>query len=78
LAIDKGRGPGDGTVPAESGAAPTKHVLQIFRHEGEAGRHTSYDHQYSYKADIAQAATLYSIGRIVADSDWLKSNLHKA
>lgn len=76
--IDRGRGPGDGTVPAESGAAPTPHVVQIFRHEGAAKGHTSYDHQGSYKANIVQAATLYSICRMVADSDWLKANLHKA
>ena len=54
------------------------HVVQIFRHEGKAKGHTSYDHQGSYKADIVQAATLYSICRIVADSPWTKANLCKA
>lgn len=76
--IDKPRGPGDGTVPQESGAAPTPHVVQMFRHEGKAGGHTSYDHQHSYSADVTQAVTLYSIVRMVADSAWLKANLHKA
>lgn len=72
------QGPGDGTVPEESGAAPTPHVVQIFRHEGQAKGHTSYEHQHSYGADVTQAVTLYSILRIVADSDWIKANLHKA
>jgi pimeloyl-ACP methyl ester carboxylesterase len=69
--------PGDGTVPEESGSAPTPHVVQIFRHEGTATGHKSYDHQKSYHADVVQAATLYSIARMVADSDWLKANLCK-
>ncbi|WP_229415754.1 GPI inositol-deacylase [Pseudoduganella armeniaca] len=76
--IEKAKGPGDGTVPEESGAAPTPHVVQIFRHEGKAGGHESYDHQNSYKAKIAQAATLYSITRIVAESDWVRQNLSKS
>ncbi|KQV45702.1 triacylglycerol lipase [Massilia sp. Root335] len=75
--IQKPKGPGDGTVPAESGAAPTPHVVQIFRHEGKSKGHESYDHQSSYKAKIAQAVTLYSIVKIVADSTWLKENLPK-
>jgi hypothetical protein len=70
--------PGDGTVPEESGSAPTPHVVQIFRHEGRATGHKSYDHQKSYEADVVQAATLYAIARMVADSDWLKANLCKA
>jgi hypothetical protein len=70
--------PGDGTVPEESGSAPTPHVVQIFRHEGSATGHTSYDHQKSYEADVVQAATLYAIARMAADSDWLKANLCKA
>lgn len=76
--IQKGLGPGDGTVPAESGAAPTPHAVQIFRHEGRAKGHESYDHQNSYKAKIAQAVTLYSIIKIAADSSWLKQNLSKS
>jgi pimeloyl-ACP methyl ester carboxylesterase len=72
--IQKAKGPGDGTVPEESGAAPTPHVVQIFRHEGKEKGHESYDHQNSYNAKIAQAATLYSIVKIVAESAWLKEN----
>jgi len=45
--------------------------------EAKAQGHRSYDHQFAYKADIAQAATLYSICRMVADSDWLTANLHR-
>jgi hypothetical protein len=73
--IQKAKGPGDGTVPEESGSAPTPHVIQIFRHEGKDKGHESYDHQNSYNAKIAQAATLYSIVKIVAESSWLKENL---
>jgi len=73
--IQKAKGPGDGTVPEESGSAPTPHVLQIFRHEGKGKGHESYDHQSSYKAKIAQGVTLYSIVKIVAESDWVKNNL---
>jgi hypothetical protein len=76
--IQKAKGPGDGTVPAESGSAPTPHVVQIFRHEGKNKGHESYDHQDSYKAKIAQAVTLYSIVKIVAESSWLKQNLSKS
>jgi hypothetical protein len=76
--IQRQTSPGDGTVPEESGSAPTPHVVQIFRHEGTASGHKSYDHQTSYKTDVVQAATLYAITRMVADSDWLKANLHKA
>jgi hypothetical protein len=75
--IQKAQGPGDGTVPEESGAAPTPHVVQIFRHEGKGKGHESYDHQNSYNAKIAQASTLYSIVKIVAESDWLQQNLSK-
>ena len=77
LKIQKAQGPGDGTVPAESGSAPTPHVVQIFRHEGKEKGHESYDHQDSYKAELAQAVTLYSIIKIVAESNWLKQNLSK-
>jgi pimeloyl-ACP methyl ester carboxylesterase len=75
--IQKAKGPGDGTVPEESGAAPTPHAIQIFRHEGKEKGHESYDHQNSYNAKIAQASTLYSIVKIVAESDWLQQNLSK-
>lgn len=75
--IQKALGQGDGTVPEESGAAPTPHVVQIFRHEGKERGFESYDHQNSYKAKVAQAATLYSIVKIVSESDWLRQNLSK-
>ncbi|WP_198115787.1 esterase/lipase family protein [Massilia rhizosphaerae] len=75
--LEKAKGPGDGTVPAESGFAPTPHAVQIFRHEGKAKGHESYDHQNSYKAKVAQSVTLYSIVKIVADSSWLQQSLSK-
>jgi pimeloyl-ACP methyl ester carboxylesterase len=78
LSIEEPLGLGDGTVPQESGMAPTPHVVQIFRHEGKAKKHTSYDHQNCYKADIVKAVTLYSISNIMFESAWLKANLHKA
>jgi pimeloyl-ACP methyl ester carboxylesterase len=73
--IEEPSGPGDGTVPEESGSAPTPYVLQMFRHEGKGKGHESYDHQSSYKAKIAQGVTLYSIIKIVADSEWIKQKL---
>ena len=76
--IQGAKGPGDGTVPAESGSAPTLHVIQIFKHEGKEKGHESYDHQNSYKAKLAQGVTLYSIAKIVAGSSWVKQNLHKS
>jgi hypothetical protein len=76
--LQEAKGPGDGTVPAESGSAPTPHVVQIFRHEGKGKGHESYGHQDSYKAKIAQSATLYSIINIVANSNWLKQHLEKS
>jgi hypothetical protein len=71
--LQNGTGPGDGTVPAESGAAPKPHVVQIFKHEGKLKSHDSYDHQFSYNAKIAQAVTFYSIIRIVNSSAKLKT-----
>ena len=71
-------GPGDGTVPAESGAAPTAHVRQIFRHEGTLKGHDSYDHQFSYNSKITQAATLYSIVSIACESEWIRSGFKKS
>lgn len=54
-------GVGDGTVPQSSGAAPLKanesNVHQQFQLTG-------FDHEKSYKNDIARAATLYSINKI--------------
>ncbi len=72
--IEGAKGPGDGTVPAESGEAPTPHVVQIFRHEGKAKGHDSYDHQFAYQSSLAQAVTLYGIVKIVAGADWLQKN----
>ncbi len=73
--IDAQAGPGDETVPAESAEAPTPHVVQIFRHEGKAKGHHSYDHQKSYESSLVQAVTVYSIVKIVANSAWLKENI---
>jgi pimeloyl-ACP methyl ester carboxylesterase len=73
--LQKAKGPGDGTVPEESGSAPSPFVLQIFKHEGKAKGHESYDHQNSYKAKLAQASTLYSIVKIVAESRWVKEKI---
>ncbi|EOA04742.1 hypothetical protein HFRIS_011323 [Herbaspirillum frisingense GSF30] len=72
FSIQDGTGPGDGTVPAESGAAPKPHAIQIFRHEGKSKSHDSYEHQHSYNAPIAQAVTLYSIVSIVSSSPWVR------
>jgi pimeloyl-ACP methyl ester carboxylesterase len=77
LEIQPALGSGDGTVPAESGSAPTPHVVQIFRHEGKAKGHETYDHQDAYKAKLAQSVTLYSIVRIVADSEWIKHSTER-
>ncbi|WP_413458495.1 hypothetical protein [Herbaspirillum huttiense] len=71
-------GPGDGTVPAESGAAPTPYVRQIFRHEGALKGHDSYDHQYSYDSKITQAVTLYSIVNIACESEWLRDEFKQS
>ncbi|WP_288407752.1 hypothetical protein [uncultured Herbaspirillum sp.] len=71
-------GPGDGTVPAESGAVPTPYVLQMFKHEGKAKGHDSYDHQYSYDSKITQAVTLYSIVSIVNQSAWVRRDFKKS
>ncbi len=76
--IQPGDGPGDGTVPAESGEAPTPYLVQIFKHQGKAQGHVSYDHQYSYNNQMTQAVTLYSIARMAVESNWLKNNQCKA
>ena len=72
--LQDGTGPGDGTVPAESGAAPKPFVVQLFKHEGKLRSHESYDHQFSYNAAISQAVTLYSIVRIVNSSGLLRKS----
>lgn len=70
--IQEGTGKGDGTVPAESAESATKHVIQMFKHGGKANGHDSYEHQYSYNAPIAQSVCLYSIVKMVAESDLIK------
>lgn len=75
--IDKPRGRGDGTVPAESGRAPKPHCAQIFRHEGKAKGHESYDHQHAFNAREPVAATFYSIARIAATSEWFQEEAKK-
>jgi hypothetical protein len=59
--------PSDGTVPVERSASKVRAKLKFVQ--------TGYDHQDSYKASNATAATLYSIVRIAADHDsawWAK------
>jgi len=70
--IQEGTGKGDGTVPAESAESATKHVIQMFKQGGKANGHDSYEHQYSYNAPIAQSVCLYSIVKMVAESDLIK------
>ncbi|MFS2113225.1 esterase/lipase family protein [Herbaspirillum frisingense] len=77
FSIQDGTGPGDGTVPAESGAAPKPYAIQMFKHEGKSKMHDSYEHQFSYNAPIAQAVTLYSIVSMVAASHYAKSLLEE-
>lgn len=60
--------PGDGTVPELSGQAPKPFVKQIFRHEGKAKGHFSYDHQGSYSNDLTAGLTLYSIVKLTLES----------
>jgi hypothetical protein len=72
FSLQSGTGPGDGTVPAESGGAPKRHVVQLFKHQGKLKSHESYDHQFSYNAKITQAVTFYSIIRIVSTPAILK------
>ena len=71
--LQSGTGPGDGTVPAESGRSPQPYVVQLFKHEGKLKSHESYDHQFSFNAKVAQATTFYSIIRIVNTSEILKT-----
>ncbi|MCI1015970.1 alpha/beta hydrolase [Herbaspirillum sp. C7C2] len=76
--IQPASGPGDGTVPAESGGSPTPFVVQIFKHEGKLKAHESYDHQYSYNAKLTQDVSLYSIIRIASESTLLKADLDQS
>jgi len=59
---------GDGTVPEFSGQAPKPYVKQIFRHEGKAKGHVSYDHQGSYGNDFTAGLTLYAIAKLTLAS----------
>jgi pimeloyl-ACP methyl ester carboxylesterase len=54
-------GPGDGTVPQQSGVGPAKGVKQIFRTKG-------YDHQGSYHDESMLALTMQLIARIALDA----------
>lgn len=69
--MDGPDGIGDGTVPAYSAAAQTAHTVQIFKHEGKAKDHFSYDHQHSYGNEMTQALTLYTIIKIAVTSSLL-------
>lgn len=68
-------GPGDGTVPQPSGAAPGQaRVKTSFCHGSEgAGKYNetaSYEHQESYNDERARWATLYGIVKIAQQADW--------
>ncbi|MDR0588488.1 MAG: GPI inositol-deacylase [Burkholderiales bacterium] len=67
FSLDLPRDPGDGTVPACSGAAATPYCVQIFKHGNEALGHKPYIHQDSYLSELCRDVTLYSIARMVAD-----------
>jgi len=76
LEIAKPDLPGDGTVPELSGQAPKSFVKQIFRHEGKAKGHVSYDHQGSYSNDFTAGLTLYSIVKLTLESGILGEASH--
>jgi pimeloyl-ACP methyl ester carboxylesterase len=54
-------GPGDGTVPQQSGMGPARGVKQLFRTRG-------YDHQGSYANESMLALTLQLIARIALEA----------
>ena len=54
-------GPGDGTVPQQSGNGPAQGVKQIFRTKG-------YDHQGSYNDAAMLSLTLQLVARIALDA----------
>lgn len=54
-------GPGDGTVPQQSGMGPAQGVKQLFRTRG-------YDHQGSYADESMLALTLQLIAKIALDA----------
>lgn len=74
--IDTG---GDGTVPTDSGQAPSRAGIKAsFRH-GNLGKglkniEPGYDHQSSYNDDRARWATLYSIAKLAQNADWHSEN----
>lgn len=68
-------GPGDGTVPVESGEAPRPHVVQSFRHRGRLAGHQPYEHQSAFEAREPLGCTLYAIARIAATSPWFQAQL---
>ena len=68
--------PGDGTVPACSGAAPKAEVTGCFR-QGSFGTgqyalkgKKGYDHQGSYNDERTRWATLYAAVRFAQSADW--------
>ena len=68
--------PGDGTVPACSGAAPKAEVAGCFR-QGSFGTgqyalkgKKGYDHQGSYNDERTRWATLYAAVRLAQGADW--------
>ncbi|MDR2924799.1 MAG: hypothetical protein LBU76_02420, partial [Azoarcus sp.] len=71
--------PGDGTVPAQSGAAPDGQpgVEMVFAHgQGHPGRHNlefGYDHQDACNDERALYATLYAIVKIAQRADWYEA-----
>jgi len=54
-------GPGDGTVPQQSGMGPGQGVKQLFRTRG-------YDHQGSYANELMLALTLQLIAKIALEA----------
>jgi hypothetical protein len=54
-------GPGDGTVPQQSGMGPGQGIKQLFRTRG-------YDHQGSYANESMLALTLQLIARIALEA----------
>lgn len=59
FSLDGKDGPGDGTVPTPSGQAVAKleGIKDVYRLDG-------FDHQMSYKNNIAQHTVLYAIGKL--------------
>jgi pimeloyl-ACP methyl ester carboxylesterase len=81
LEFGKALEPGDGTVPAVSGAAPSDFGVTAMFRQGDQGtgnyvktntkgKAKGYEHQDSYNDVRAQWATLYSIIKIAKDANW--------